>query len=194
VTVSVAVSPDRFTLVEFDSARIAGLVTQVAEQVGLPDGTRIRVEIDEESPLGKTRLASLDPVTLEVESGAFEDAKRPRRLSDRSVVSVVGRLLFRARDRLDTAFGDPPPDDELSLREYVAWDTYAVGRCDRLGLRTQKERRRYHFRIRHGFTDVADEVFDALWDGEGLTWADIRSACERTAAVDDRGVKSGRGR
>src|SRR5438552_464571 len=152
-------------------------------------------EVDETSPLGKTEVLAIDPVTVAIESGAFEDAKRPRHLSERSVRSVLGRLLFRAHDRLDPSFAEAPPDADLPLREHVAWDVYAVGRCERLGWRVQKERRRYHFRIRHGFTDVADEAFDRLWAAEGLTWADLRAVCDETEAADTRAVvKRGRGR
>jgi len=192
---SITVVPPEFTLVHFDAARIAELAADVARVVGIPDDVEVRIEVDEQSPLGKTQVVGVDPVTVAVESGAFEDAKRPRHLSDQSVRGVLGRLLFRARDRLDPAFGDAPADTELSLREYVAWDVYAVGRCERAGLRAQKERRRYHFRIRHGFTDVADETFDRLWAADGLTWADLRAACERTEAADPRpAVTSRRGR
>ena len=48
-----------------------------------------------------------------------------------------------------------------------------MGRIGRLGHRVQRQRRLYHFRNRHGFTDAADAAFDRLWSGEGLTWADI---------------------
>jgi hypothetical protein len=195
MSVRITVVPQEFTLVNFDAARIAELAAEVAATVGIPDGTEVRVEVDEQSPLGKTDVLGVDPVTVAVESGAFEDAKRPRHLSDQSVRGVLGRLLFRARDRLDPAFGDVPPDADLSLRQYVAWDVYAVGRCARAGLRAQKERRRYHFRIRHGFTDVADEAFDRLWAADGLTWADLQATCEQTEAADVRAeVKSRRGR
>jgi hypothetical protein len=193
--VRVTVVPEQFSLVYFDAARIAELAAEVSATVGIPDGQEVRVEIDEQSPLGRTDVLGVDPVTVSVESGAFEDAKRPRHLSDQSVRSVLGRLLFRARDRLDPAFGDPPPDADLTLRQYVAWDVYAVGRCARAGLRAQKERRRYHFRIRHGFTDVADEAFDRLWGAENLSWNDLQAVCDQTEAADTRaGLTSRRGR
>jgi hypothetical protein len=186
MSVRVTVVPEQFTLVHFDAAQIAELAAEVAATVGIPDGLEVRVEVDEQSPLGRTEVRGVEPVTVAIESGAFEDAKRPRHLSEPSVRGVLGRLLFRARDRLDPAFGDPPADADLTLRQYVAWDVYAVGRCERAGLRAQKERRRYHFRIRHGFTDVADDAFDRLWSGDGLTWADLEAACAQTAAADDR--------
>ena len=179
----IVVVPEVFSFVEFDGARIAELAAEVAKRVGLSDTIEIRIEVDETTPLGRTKLASLDPVTIQAQSGAFENAKVPRALSDRSVVDVVGRMLFKAADRLDPAFGDPPSDDQLSLQEHTAWDAYAVGRCERVGYTPAKARRLYHFRNRHGFNDTADAVFERLWSGEGLTWADIRAACEETAAA-----------
>ena len=179
----VVVTPETFNMVKFDNARIVELASEVADKVGIGADTEIRIEIDEEVPLGRTRLVSLDPITLTVEGGAFEDAKRPRHLSDRSVVDVVGRMLFRAKDRIDGGFADAPDDDKLTLQQHTAWDAYAVGRCERAGYAPQKPRRLYHFRNRHGFSDVADAVFERLWNAENLTWADIEAACAETAAA-----------
>jgi hypothetical protein len=177
----IVVAPETFSFVQFDAGRIAELVADVAARVGFDERTEIRVEVDETTPLGRTKLLSLDPITIHAQSGAFENAKLLRTLSDRSVVDTVGRLLFKAADRLDPAFGAPPYDDELSLQEHTAWDTYAVGRCERAGYSPSKARRLYHFRNRHGFNDTADAVFERLWDGRGLTWADILAACEETS-------------
>ncbi|MDQ3757861.1 MAG: hypothetical protein M3394_08425 [Actinomycetota bacterium] len=179
----IVVSPQSFSFVEFDAGRIAELVAEVADRVGFPDTTEIRIEVDETTPLGRSKLTSLDPIVVQVQSGAFENAKRLRTLSDRSVVDVVGRLLFKAADRLDPAFGDAPADEDLSLQEHTAWDTYAVGRCERMGYAPAKARRLYHFRNRHGFTDTADAVFERLWSAQGLAWSDIRAACQETAAA-----------
>jgi hypothetical protein len=179
----VVVTPQEFHYVKFDAARVAELTGKIADKVGFPADTEVRIEIDESSPLGRTKLTSIDPITVEVEGGAFEDAKRPRQLSDRSVIDVVGRLLFRAKDKLDPDFGAPGDDVELSLAQQNAWDTYSVGRCERAGWAPQKPRRLYHFRNRHGFTDVADAVFERLWNAEGLTWADIDAACAETEAA-----------
>ena len=178
----VVVTPEQFSFVNFDAGHIAEVTSKVADKVGLPADVEIRIEVDETSPLGRTRLESLDPITISAEGGALEDAKRPRQLSDKSVIDVIGRLLFRAKDRLDPAFAAAPPDRELTLQQHTAWDTYAVGRCDRAGWAPQKKRRIYHFRNRHGFTDVADAVFERLWNAEGLTWADIEAACAETDA------------
>jgi len=179
----IVVVPEIFSFVEFDAARIAELAAEVAKLVGFSGSTEIRIEIDETTPLGRTKLASLDPVTIHAQSGAFENAKVPRMLSDRSVVDVVGRMLFKVADRLAPAFGDPPSDDDLTLQEHTAWDAYAVGRCERAGYTPSKARRLYHFRNRHGFNDTADAVFERLWSAQDLTWADIRASCEETAAA-----------
>jgi hypothetical protein len=65
----------------------------------------------------------------------------------------------------------------------VAWQVYCVGRLGRLGHQVQRQRRLYHFRNRHGFTDAADEAFDRLWSGEGLTWADIEGTSQGARAA-----------
>src|SRR5205807_4322023 len=179
---SVTVSPEQFSFVQFDAAEIASIVSDMADKVGLSDRT-IHIEVDERTPLGSSAVVSLDPITITVESGGFEDAKHLRHLSRESVEGVVGRHFMRTIDRLDPSFGDPPVDDDMPIELYAAWDIYAVGRLERLGFPSQRERRRYHFRIRHGFTDVADRVFDRLWAAESLTWADVQAAsAEATAA------------
>jgi hypothetical protein len=180
----IAVTPETFTMVNFDAARIRELATEVADRVGLPAELALRVEVDEAVPLGRTKIVSLEPAVVSVQGGAFEDAKRLRHLSDHSVTDVLGRIFHRLLDRLDPRFADAPADDDLSLAQATAWDAYAVGRCERLGYNPQKQRRLYHFRNRHGFTDVADRVFERLWSAEpgSLSWADIDAACAETAA------------
>jgi hypothetical protein len=117
---TVTVRPDPFTMVLFDAADIRRIVDEVAGLVGVDRD--IVVEVDEKTPLGRTFVTSLDPVTISVESGALEDARRPRHHSETAVKDVVGRLLFRVKDRLDPAFGTPPDDADLSLPAQVAWD------------------------------------------------------------------------
>ena len=177
----VTVTPETFTMVDYDGARIAALVSQVADDIGLPPDTQIRVDVDEHTPLGASSLASLDPIVIKVESGALEDAKNPRHLSERNVIGLSARLLFRAHDRSTPAFADAPADADLTPSQAVAWDVYSVGRTARLGYPSPRGRRLYHFRIRHGFSDKTDDVFERLWSGENLTWADIAAACKETA-------------
>ena len=179
---TVTVSPQEFHLVEYDAAEIASIVSELADTVGLGDRA-IHIEVDEKTPLGSSAVVSLDPITITVESGGFEDAKHLRHLDRESVEGVVGRHFMRTIDRLNPDFGDPPADDDLPIELYTAWDIYAVGRLERLGYPSQRERRRYHFRIRHGFTDVADRVFDRLWTASDLTWADIQGASAEAMAA-----------
>lgn len=189
----IVVSPDQFHFVSFDADAIAATAGRIADAVGLPEAVEVRVEIDETSPLGAVRLVAAPgsagrnggdgPVRLWIQGGALEDAKRPRRLRVASVEDVVGRLLFRAADRLDPAFGDPPDEKDLTLAQAVAWDAYSVGRCSRLGFGDTQARWRYHFRNRHGFSDVADAVFDRLWSATGLRWVDLEAACAETEAA-----------
>jgi hypothetical protein len=189
----VTVSPEEFALVKFDAAQIVSIAGQLADKLGFGDRT-IRIEVDERTPLGSSALTSLDPITIAVESGSFEDAKRLRELSRESVEGVVGRHLMRARDRLDPSFGEPPPDDDIPIGQYVAWDVYAVARLQRLGYPSQKRRRLYHFRIRHGFTDGSDRVFNRLWSAERLTWADLVAASEEAAASKPAEPAKGKGK
>jgi hypothetical protein len=178
------VSPETFTMVLFDADEIRSVGEELIDRIGLPDDLDIRLEIDEPVPLGRMYL-TVDgrSVLCKVEGGAFEDPKRPRRLSPGNVQNGFGRLLLRVRDMLDPAFGTPPADGEMTLAERVAWDTYSEGRLDRLGYSQRQPRRRYHFRMRHGFTDVADRVFERLWAADSLTWSDIAAACVETTAA-----------
>jgi len=155
------------------------VVTDVGALVGLPEDVRIEVVVDEQNPFGKTSVdVAGRTVTVSVEGGAFEDPQRLRQFSEANARLVLGRLLFRVADRLDPAFGHPPADAELTPAEHTAWDAYAVGRYSRrLGVDGGRDRRRYAFRIRHGFSDTADRAFDGLWAGVGLTWADIQATC-----------------
>jgi len=175
----VTVVPETYNLIEFDAGQIRAVAMKLMDEIGVP--VALRIEVDETTPLGRAWTSSLEPLVLSVESGAFEDPKRPRHLSERSVADVLGRLLFRVKDRLDPSFGEVPADDDLSLPESTAWDAYAVGRLARLGYPAQRQRRLYHFRNRHGFSDVADAAFERLWTGEGLSWSDIQAVCAETA-------------
>ena len=172
----VIVTPETFSLVSFDRAEIVAITEELLPKVGIDADADVRVEVNEGSPLGWAVVESLDPVTLNIESGALEDPKRPRALSVEGAQNVIGRLLLEASDRLDPAFDAPPLDEPLDPAVDNAWETYRAGRLDQLGYRyyDQRQRRLYHFRNRHGFTDRADAVFERLWTGDGFTFADLR--------------------
>jgi hypothetical protein len=180
---SVVVRPEEFSLVFFDPAEIRSLLEGLVAEVGLPADMEVTLEVDETTPLGNARISSIDPIVISVESGALEDAKAPRKLDPVASTDVLGRLLFEVKDRLDPAFGDPPPLGDLTLPLASAWQTYCVGRVGRLGHKVQRQRRLYHFRNRHGFTDAADAAFDRLWSADALTWSDIESLSEGAKAA-----------
>lgn len=179
----VTVAPQTFDFVDFDAAIVTSVTAALTERIGLSADLPVHVEIDERTPLGRVQVRSLDPLVLFVEGGALEDPTRPRQLSERLTADVIGRLLLRARDRLDPAFGEPPPDGELTLQQQTAWDTTCMGRLERLGYDVRRPRRLYHFRNRHGFSDAVDRVFERLWAMESPTWADVEAACAETAAA-----------
>jgi hypothetical protein len=179
----VQVRPEEFSMVSFDASEIRAIVERLVAAIGLPTDLSVTVQVDETTPLGRAELQSVEPIVLAVESGALEDPKRPRQLNPDGAVDVLGRLLFEVRDRRDPAFGDPPPDADLTLPQSMAWQVYCVGRLGRLGHRVQRQRRLYQFRNRHGFTDAADAAFDRLWTAEDLTWADITGISDDARAA-----------
>lgn len=178
---TVTVTPETFTMVNFDAAAIAAITEKLLDQIGLPD-LDVQIKIDETSPLGRTQVVSQDPVVIETESGAIEDPKRPRQLSDAGAADVLGRALLRVADRRTPGFADAPADADLTLPQTVAWAVYSNGRLERFGYPAQKQRWLYHFRNRHGFTDVADAAFERLWSTPSLTWGEIVALSEGAIA------------
>jgi hypothetical protein len=179
----VEVRPTEFSMVFYDAAEIQGIVEDLVAEVGLPRDLPVTIDVDETTPMGRARVASIDPLVITAESGALEDVKAPRRLSRAGTLDVIGKLLFSVRDRLDPEFGEPPAEDELTLQESVAWEVYCVGRLGRLGHPVQRQRRLYQFRNRHGFTDAADAAFNRLWTTEHLTWSEIKEISDEALAV-----------
>lgn len=191
---NITVAPPAFSIVHYDSGRIAAVVSEIASLAGIPDDVRVEVAVDEQNPFGKTTtVVDGRSVTIHVEGGAFEDPQRLRQFSEPNARLVLGRLLFRVSDRLNPSFGEPPPDPDLTPAEHSAWDAYAVGRYARLaGVDGGRGRRRYAFRIRHGFTDAADRAFDQLWTASELTWSDIQAIC--AVPAESSPLRSGRER
>jgi hypothetical protein len=183
----VTVTPVTFSLVAYDAARIAELVSEVGAWFGLGPDDEVRIDVTEQSPLAEVVLTSTDPPVLHVDGGAFEDAKNPRNLSERAVRTVAARCLARVADRRRPGFADAPPEGELTIAQLDAWDCWALGRAARHGLDVHQPRWRYRFRTRHGFTDAADRAFDRLWAAEDLAWSDLAAACEQAAATPGRG-------
>lgn len=180
---TVTVHPSEFKYVFFDAAEIASVVEELLDRLGFDPATDVVVNVDETVPMGRARITSLDPITLDVESGALEDAKNLRHLSRRGSLDILGRLLLQVRDRRTPGFDGPSIDADLTLAERVAWAVHCAGRQAALGYPIQRQRRLYAFRTRHGFSDVSDAAFDQLWSGTDLSWADIsRLSAEALAA------------
>ena len=181
---TVTVSPEVFEKVNFDAAVIAELARRLAAQAGVPDDAEIHIEVDESSPLGRTSSEIKGKsLTIQAMGGAFEDTRHLRKFSEPAATEVLGRLLYQAADRLSGRFDGAPSDADLTLPQRTVWDAYAMGRLARTGAEVNQQRRRYHFRTRHGFTDLADTVFERIWNAESLAWPDVEAACAETEAA-----------
>ena len=178
----VEVTPETFTYVLFDAPTIAGAVAELLERIGL-DGRDVRVEVDETSPIARVQVQPGDPIVVLAESGAFEDARRPRELSELAVVTAAGRMLLRLSDREREGFRDAPPDDALTLAQSAAWDVVSIGRLGRLGYEVNRQRWLYNFRNRHGFSDSSDEVFSRIWAADDLSWSELSALSARAAVA-----------
>jgi hypothetical protein len=179
---TVTVTPEQFSYVYFDAAAIEDLIATLLERLGMSEQS-VRIDVDESSPIVRIVAEDGDPLVLKVDSGAFEDARRPRHLSPDNTITNAGRVLLRRRDRVDGGFADAPADDDLTLAQVAAWDTYSVGRLARLGYEMHEPRWRYNFRNRHGFSDVADAVFDRLWRADTMTWGSLLAASDDARAA-----------
>lgn len=170
---TVSVTPAQFSFVDFDADLIRRIGDGLLDVLGID--RPVHVEVDETTPLGRVRTEIGDTITVHVESGAFEDSRKPRQQSEEATTANLGRALLRARDRISGGFGEAPADDELSLRQIAAWETYCVGRLARMGVPVNQQRWKYNFRNRHGFTDVADAAFERIWASDGLTWGELET-------------------
>jgi hypothetical protein len=188
----VTVTPDPFTLIDYDAATIAAIVEDVAALVELPTDVEISVEVDEElfAPLVGHAADVVDGrAVLWISGGNLEDNRRPRHFSEEQARRDFTVALLRAKDRLSPEFADAPPDAELTRAERAAWDVYAVGRAQRLGAPVQRQAQLYDYRLQLGFSDVADAAFDRLWSGPTTTFGAIREICVETGATERQASK-----
>jgi len=179
---AVTVTPQEFTFVSFDAGAIESLLADLLDRLGMGDRA-LRVDVNEASPVVRISAHDGDPIVIQADSGAFEEPRRPRSLSDDNVITNAGRVLLRLRDRSDGSFAEAPGEDDLSLAEMAAWDTYSVGRIGRLGYHVHQPRWRYNFRNRHGFSDATDAAFDRIWGADRLTWSELSALSQGAAAT-----------
>lgn len=180
---SVTVSPTSFTFVSFDAEVIERVADSLLAALGMTDHS-VTVEVDETTPLARVKVDVGDTIAIRAESGALEDTRKPRQLSENATATSLGRVLLRARDRLSGGFGEAPADEQLTLAQMAAWETYCVGRLERLGITANQQRWRYNFRNRHGFTDRSDAAFDQLWASDGLTWGELDEISRAAVPAD----------
>ena len=177
------VTPETFTFVNYDHSTIPEIADKAATDAGLPGDADVQVEIQESTPLGRVHVDEYEPgpparVRIRIEGGAFEHLKEPRALDPVRVAETLGRVFFRLADQLNPDFGFEGDPEELKVPRQVAWDVYALGRLNNLGYSVSHDRWLYLWRNRHGFTDESDIVFERLWSGQPMTWAEILGASE----------------
>lgn len=174
----VSVSPAEFRLIKYDAETIAGVLTEMADLLGVPNP--IQLMVDETTQLAKMSAevgaSSDDTITIYMESGALEDTQRFTHFGEPAARESLGRMLLRARDRMRSDFADVPGDLDLTLEQNAAWDAYCAARLDRVGVTVNQQRFRYNYRNRFGFSDATDAAFDQLWAGDDLGWAELTAA------------------
>ena len=186
----ITVSPETFTLVKFDRARLIALAEEAAAAVAFPADVDVVIEVDEAlpHPLTGSYAEIVDGrAELWFTGGSLEDPRYQSALSEVNAIVEFGAALLRAHDRLSDGFIEATADAELSDRMRAIWDTYAEGRLARLdGFEVREPRRRYAYRLYCGFSDVADSAYAQLWTADGLTWADLVEIAARLDAADAR--------
>jgi hypothetical protein len=186
----IGLTPEAFTLVKFDAAEFLALAEEAATAVGVPEDVEITIEVDEALPLpltGSLAEASGGKLALWFTGGTFEDPRYQAQLDRVTSKTELAAAMLRAMDRRDGGFTDAPPDPELTDRQRAIWDVFAEGRVSRLpGFTVREPRRRYTFRLRGGFNDVADGEYEKLWKADSLTWSELLEIDERLGAADTR--------
>ncbi len=175
----ISVTPSTFTKVEFQLDQIVAVVEEVQATIGAlgPIGGDVELVIDEDQPTARMAVTSLDPIVFALDSGAFEDTRTPREFGVEIASVSLASLFIEYLDRTDDAFGAPPLGEPSNLADKIAWSVYTHARVQRAGYRVHKPKHLYNFRNRHGFSDAADQAFEALWVGQHLTYTQILELC-----------------
>ena len=177
------VTPETYNFVFFDADVIRRIAEELVASIGMGDHN-VTIEVDETTPLARTVVRiDADGIHIRADSGAFEDTRKPRQQSETATATSLGRVLLRANDRISGGFGEAPPDDQLTLSQIAAWETYSIGRLERIGVPVNRQRWLYNFRNRHGFTDAGDTAFEQLWQSTGLTWGELCAISDSAVAA-----------
>jgi hypothetical protein len=172
----VSVDPAEFTQVKYDANEIAAIVGSLAETLGVSNS--ISLVVDETTLLAKITCSIEAPssdatILINAMSGAIENTKHLTTLGVNQTQTSVGRMLLRARDRMRSDFAGAGADDDLTLAESAAWDTYCAGRLARAGIEINTQRWRYNHRNRFGFSNAGDTDFERLWAADELSWSEV---------------------
>ncbi len=169
---TITLTPEAFTLVQFDAAELLAIAEDAASTVGLPDGVAIDIDVDEALPLpliASAVEAHDGRLACWFSGGSFEDPKRQAILQPEISRTELAALFLRGRDRLDGGFEAAPADAEISDRQRAIWDVYADGRLSRMGgFAVNEPRRLYSYRLQCGFNDVADAEYERAWKADAL--------------------------
>ncbi|MCU1360770.1 MAG: hypothetical protein JWN99_2059, partial [Ilumatobacteraceae bacterium] len=90
---TVTVSPHDFTFVTFDANVIEQVADNLVGTLGMHDQA-VTIQVDETTPLARVRMELGDPIVIHAESGAFEDTRKPRQLSETAIATSLGRVLL----------------------------------------------------------------------------------------------------
>ena len=184
----ITVVPETYTKVDYDAAVLAGYAQTSLERVmGLVSDLDVDIRIDEEAATTRFAIVSIDPIVVDVNSGAVENLRDPRRLGEGEANLTFTRIFLEVFDRRSATFGAPALDEKPLQQHLMAWDVNLHGRLARMGLRLHQPRYRYNFRNRHGFSDHADGIFDQLWDAGDTTWGRIVELSDSALTPVDRG-------
>lgn len=174
----ITVTPDTYSKVEYDSAEIAAVVAEVRNRIAaIPDDLTVELVIDEEQPTTRMSITSLDPLVFAVEGGCLEDTRKPRHFGAEMASVSLAALFVEYLDRTNPEFGAPPLGEPSDFAQKIAWSASIHGRVERLGYRIHRPKHLYNFRNRHGFSDAADQAFDALWSATDPSWVGILGLC-----------------
>lgn len=186
----ISLTPENFTMVKFDAGELLALAEEAATAVGVPDDVPIAIEVDEALPHPLIASAVDAPdgtISTWFSGGTFEDPQYQAELHPENSKTELAGAFLRGRDRLDGGFDAAPADGALSERQRAIWDVFTEGRLAALGgFRLNEPRRRYSYRLRCGFNDVADAVYEQLWQAPTLSWAELEEIEGRLAAADPR--------
>ena len=165
---AVTVTPETFTMVQFDAAGHRRRRRAARRRGRAADDLDVTVEVDEaHAARPRAEVESLDPIVLTIEGGAFEDPRHPRQLSeDRGHRHRRPAPASRPRIGSTPTSAGRRPTATSPLPHRARGTSTPPAASQQLGIDSQRQRRLYEFRNRHGFTDAADAAFERLWTAD----------------------------